>query len=133
MGDLKQTQGDIYGFRFRKWQVYKDTMEFRKEINKLLKTFPAEEKYALVDQTKRALNSIVLNIAEGANKNTDKDTRLYINRAQTSLDEVVACLDCALSDGYLGVDEHHYALERASNLAKQLKGFAVHLSKKVND
>lgn len=79
-----------YGFRFREWNIYKDARKFRIEINKLLKNYPKEEKYALVDQTKRALNSIILNIAESANKTTDKDMRLYLNRAHTSLDEVVA-------------------------------------------
>jgi len=55
-------EDDNYGFRFREWDIYQDARAFRVEINKLLKTYPKEEKYALVDQTKRALNSIVLNI-----------------------------------------------------------------------
>lgn len=77
---------DKYGFRFRDWDIYKEARTFRMEVNDLLKAFPKEEKYALVDQAKRALNSIVLNIAEGSNKTTDKDTRLYINRSLCSLD-----------------------------------------------
>lgn len=118
-----------YGFRFRDWDIYKDSRKFRIEINEILKTYPKEEKYSLVDQTKRALNSIVLNIAEGSNKNTDKDTRVYINRAQGSLDEVVACLDCALDDKYITNEQHDLILKQASSLAKRLKAFATHLSK----
>ncbi|MBI4120447.1 MAG: four helix bundle protein [Parcubacteria group bacterium] len=120
---------DNYGFRFREWDIYKDARSFRVEINKLLSTYPKEEKYVLVDQTKRALNSIVLNIAESANKNTDKDMRLYINRAHCSLDEVVACLDCALDDSYISKDRYHDAMQLASSLAKRLRGFTSHLSK----
>ena len=119
---------DNYGFRFREWDIYKDARLFRNEIDKFLKTYPAEEKYALVDQTKRALNSIILNIAEGANKKTDKDTRLYINRAHCSLDEVVACLDCALDDDYITKEQHEEALQKASSLAKRLRGFTNKLS-----
>ena len=126
---MKRNEGDLYGFRFRDWQVYKDAIEFRKHINKFLKTFPASERYALIDQTRRALNSIVLNIAEGSNKNTDKDTRVYINRAHGSVDEIVACLDCALSDNYLNIAQHTEGLKMASNLAKQLRGFSKFLSK----
>lgn len=118
-----------YGFRFREWDIYRDTRKFRIEINEILKTYPKEEKYSLVDQTKRALNSIVLNIAEGSNKNTDKDTRVYINRAQGSLDEVVACLDCALDDRYITNEQHEIALKQASSIAKRLKAFTIHLSK----
>lgn len=117
-----------FGFRFRDWDIYKDALKFRKDINSLLKTLPKEEKYLLVDQGKRALNSIILNIAESANKSSDKDTRLYINRAQCSLDEVVACLDCALQDDYISQNQHTEALEKASSLAKRLKAFTIHLS-----
>ena len=119
---------DKYGFRFRRWDIYKDARAFRSNINELLRTFPKEEKYALVDQTKRALNSIVLNIAESANKNTDKDMRVYINRAHCSLDEVVSCLDCALDDGYITNEQHQQALQKASSLAKRLRGFTRQLS-----
>ncbi len=120
---------DQYGFRFREWPVYKDVREFRKEINELLKTYPMAEKYSLVDQTKRALNSVLLNLAEGSNKNTDKDTRVYVNRSEGSLDEVVACLDCAFDERYLKTEQHHMLLLKAQSLAKQLKRFCGFLSK----
>jgi four helix bundle protein len=119
---------DKYGFRFREWDIYKDVREFRVEISKLLKIYPKEERYVLINQTKRALNSILLNIAEGANKTTNKDMRLYINRAHTSLDEIIACLDCALDDKYITLKQHQKILEKASSLAKRLRTFANKLS-----
>jgi len=119
---------DEYGSRFREWDIYKDARKFRIEISRLLKNYPSEEKYALVDQTKRALNSIVLNIAESANSNTDKDMRVYINRSHSSLDEVIACLDCAMDDGYIIETQYKEALQKASSLAKRLRAFTKHLS-----
>lgn len=119
---------DKYGFRFRDWDIYQDALVFRIFINSLMKQYPARELYTLVDQTRRALTSIVLNIAEGANRSTDKDTRLFINRAHASLDEVVACLDCALSDAYITGEKHDEALTKASSLAKRLRKFTSHLS-----
>jgi four helix bundle protein len=120
---------DKYGFKFREWDIYKDSRIFRIEINSLLKRYPKFEMYALVDQTKRALNSILLNLAEGSNKNTDKDTRVYVNRSHGSLDEVVACLDCGLDDGYVIQSEHARLLEKASSIAQRLKKFNSYLSK----
>ena len=120
---------DQYGFIFRDWQVYKDARQFRKDINLLVKLFPSDEKYALIDQTKRALISIILNIAESTNKNSDKDMRLYLNRSHCSLDEVVACLDCAFDDNYITSSQLDTALQKAENLAKQLTAFSVYLSK----
>lgn len=124
---MTMTGSDKFGFRFRDWDIYKDARLFRSEIKKLTRNFPVEERFALTDQTNRALNSIILNIAEAASKNTDKDTRLYINRAQCSLDEVVGCLDCALDDAYINATEQAEALEKASSLAKRLRGFSNHL------
>lgn len=119
---------DDYGFRFKNWNIYTDAQEFRNEINKILKKYPQEEKYALTDQTKRALNSIILNIAEGSNRNSDKDKKVFINRAHSSLDEVVACLDCALNDKYIEKPKYEELLTKASGLAKRLRKFTQHLS-----
>ncbi len=117
------------GFRFRDWQVYKDARTFRLSVNKQLSKFPRNELFALTDQTKRALNSILLNLAEGSNKNTDKDTRVYINRSQGSLDEVVSCMDCAMDDNYISEEIHQQVIKGAEGLAKQLKSFSTYLSK----
>lgn len=118
---------DKFGFKFRDWDIYKDSRVFRMNVNELLETFPKSERFALIDQTKRALNSIILNLAEGSNKNTDKDTRVYVNRAHGSLDEVVACLDCALDNGYVKETRHHELLARASSIAQRLKKFSSYL------
>jgi four helix bundle protein len=88
-------------FRFQSWQVYKDARAFRKELHIILRTFPADEKYNLVDQARRAMLSVILQIAEGSERKTEKDKNNFINRSLTSLFEVVACLDCALDDGYI--------------------------------
>jgi four helix bundle protein len=128
MGEIQNN----HGFKFRDWRVYQGARGFRKDMLLLVKGFPKEELYALVDQVRRALNSILLNLAEGSNKNTDKDTRVYINRSQGSLDEVVGCLDCALDDGYITAEQHESALVQAEILAKQLTNFSIYLSRSNN-
>jgi len=119
---------DKFGFKFRDWDIYKDSRQFRVDVIKLVKKFPSEERFALSDQTNRALNSIILNIAEGSSKNSDKDTRVYINRSQGSLNEVISCLDCALDSKYITTAELEEILEKASSLAKRLQGFNKYLS-----
>lgn len=121
-------ENDNSGFKFRDWDIYKDTRVFRVEIMQLTKNYPVEEKYSLTDQTHRVLNSIILNIAEGSRKNSDKDTRVYINRAQGSLSEVVACLDCALDSKYISKEDYEKNLQKATSLAKRLQGFNKYLS-----
>lgn len=116
-------------FRFQNWQMYQDAVELRREINQLLKQFPKEELYVLSDQTKRAILSVVLQIAEGSNRKTERDKNLFMNRSLTSLDEVVACLDCALDDEYISRKEYDQILQKVENVAKQLRGFSKYISK----
>jgi four helix bundle protein len=118
-----------YGFRFRSWNIYNDARKFKREIYSIVGRFPKDEKFGIIDQAKRASVSIVLNIAESANKNTDKDMRVYINRAHCSLDEVVACMDCAIDEKFIDVNTRNHVLGIASDLAKRLNGFTKYLSK----
>ncbi len=111
-------------FRFRDFKVYKDSIRFRMGIKELVKNyFPVEEKYQLVDQIIRAANSIVLNIAEGSDRGTDKDFALFLNRSHTSLCEVIACLDIALEEKYIGRGVHIEYLQEAEDLANQITAF----------
>lgn len=112
------------GFRFRKFKVYLDAIEFRMKIKRLTKKyFPLEEKYWLTDQIIRTANSIVLNIAEGTDRGTDKDCALFLNRSHTSLNEVVACLDIALKENYITKRTQEIYLNEAEELANQITAF----------
>lgn len=110
-------------FRFRKFPVYKEAIQFRKEIKDLAKNFPKEEIYILFSQIVRAADSIVLNIAEGADRGTDLDFARFLNNSLTSLNEVVGCLDLALIDKYITEKSHKEFLDKAEKLAGQLAAF----------
>src|SRR4030067_1005803 len=92
-------------FRFREWPVYQAAKVFRKKIRGLTRRFPESERYLLRDQMSRAADSICLNIAEGSNKLSDIELSRYLNNSETSLEEVVCCLDLILDDGYISEEE----------------------------
>lgn len=111
-------------FRFRQFAVYKDALSFQREVKALSrKCFPKEEQFCLTSQLWRALDSIILNIAEGSDRGTDKDFAHFLNNAHTSLNEVVACLDLALNNGYITEEIHSVYLMKAEKLANQLTAF----------
>lgn len=111
-------------FRFRDFPVYRDARRFRSDLKQLSKqSFPREEQHALTSQLWRALDSILLNIAEGSERYTDMDFSRFLNNALGSVNEVVACLDCALDSKYLEDSLHADYLAKAENLARQLKAF----------
>ena len=112
-------------FRFREFPIYKDAREFRKELKKLSREkFPKEEQFCLTSQLWRALDSILLNIAEGSDRYSDTDFSRYLNNALTSVNEVIACLDCALDDKYIYNEDCQLYFEKAENLIRQLKAFS---------
>jgi four helix bundle protein len=117
-------------FRFRKFPVYNDARQFRKDLKKLsIEKFPKEEQYNLTSQLWRALDSIILNIAEGSDRYSDTDFSRFLNNSLTSVNEVIACLDCALDDEYINEQEHDEYLSRAEALVRQLKAFSSKVRK----
>lgn len=114
-------------FLFQGWQVYKDARLLRQDLQATLKTFPSEEKFALIDQARRAMLSVILQTAEGSNRKTANDKALFINRALTSLDEVMACMDCALDDNYITQEKYQALFGKIENLAKQFRGLEKHI------
>ncbi len=117
-------------FRFRRFPVYQDSLKFRQELKSLTREkFPKEEQFSLTSQLWRALDSIILNIAEGSDRYSDIDFSRFLNNSLTSLNEVVACLDAALTDNYIDEEIHNEHMEKADNLYRQLKAFSSKVRK----
>ena len=66
---------------------------------------------------------MVLNFAEGADRETNKDFAHFLNNSHTSLNEVVACLDLSYDNNYIDEKERNYYLKKAESLANQLSAF----------
>ena len=117
-------------FRFRNFPVYKDTLIFISEVKLFTKSaFPKSEQFGLTSQLWRALDSIVLNIAEGTDKYSQTDFSRFLNQALGSLNEVVACFDVALLNRYITKNKHNEFLEKADKLYRQLKAFSSYVRK----
>ena len=93
-------------FKYEDLEIWQLALELIKIIYQLLKKFPADEKYDLVSQGKRAVVSIALNIAEGSGRHTDKDFSLFINRAITSLQEVDGVLKIGMKLNYITDEDY---------------------------
>ena len=111
-------------FRFREFPVYKDALIFRQELKLLTQNqFPKEEQFCLISQLWRALDSVILNIAEGSDRYSDIDFSRFLNNSLTSLNEVIACLDCTLNSSYISEAQHRSYLQKGEALYRQLKAF----------
>lgn len=113
-------------FRFLKFKVYQDAKVFYRYIVKITKRYPREF-WELGDQKRRSALSVILNIAEGAGKNSDKEFNRYLNNALGSINECAAGIDVAYDAESISLEERNNLLEEAKHIADQLGGFSKKL------
>ena len=92
-------------FGYRKLIAYQKGKEVVKRTYQLLKNFPAEERYAMCDQLRRASVSISSNIAEGINRFSVKDKAHFVEMAYGSLMEVSSQFEIAEELGYISSED----------------------------
>lgn len=107
-------------FRHNKLIVYKDALEFTRKIRLFSRDLPKLEDFCLKSQIIRAADSVVLNIAEGSDRYTNKDFCRFLNQAIASLSETVACLDICLASKYTAKKEYEELIKEAEVLYKKL-------------
>ena len=111
---------DIFGYR--KLMAYQKSKEVVKHTYKLLKKFPAEERYAMSDQLRRASVSITSNIAEGINRYSVKDKSHFIEMSYGSLMEVSSQFEIAEELGYITAEERLSMDQLIEEVARLLSG-----------
>ena len=92
-------------FGYRKLIAYQKGKEMVKRTYQLLKKFPADERYAMCDQLRRASVSISSNIAEGINRFSVKDKAHFVEMAYGSLMEVSSQFEIAEELGYISSED----------------------------
>ena len=109
-------------FGYRKLIAYQKAKEVVKRTYKMLKKFPAEERYAMCDQLRRASISITSNIAEGVNRFSLKDKAHFIEIAYGSLMEVSSQFELAEDLGYITTADRQNMDELIEEDARLLSG-----------
>ena len=109
-------------FRYRKYQVYQEALEFHSLIVRITRTFPLDFDY-LKKQVRRSSLSVMLNIAEGSGKNSDKDFRRYIGISLGSANETMSACEVGLKEKIINQQDFETIELRAMNIINQLGGF----------
>ncbi|MBI3814172.1 MAG: four helix bundle protein [Nitrospinae bacterium] len=119
-------------FRFLEWQVYKDCRELFSLILKLVRKLPKEYRFELGSQLIRSAFSVILNIAEGSGKNSDKELNRYLDISLGSLHETLAAVDVLKNNKFVTEQEFNEIFVRIDNIADQLGGFKKKLKSTNN-
>ena len=111
-------------FRFRKFPIYQKIREFIKDIYSLANKLPKTEKFGIISQLTRAAISILLNLAEGSMRRSDKELNRFLLISLGSVGEVASILDICFDLDYISSSTHEEYMIKCESLAKQLYGFA---------
>lgn len=87
---------------FTEMPVWQNAIHMLTEIYRLTKLFPAEEKYGLISDMRRAANSVAHNIAEGSGRFGSKDKTRFYKMSRGSAFELIS--QCHASTQLLYID-----------------------------
>src|SRR5512132_4187660 len=107
---------------YRDLDVWQFAMNIVIEIYRVTRAFPAEEKFGLIAQLRRAAVAIPSNIAEGRNRLGSAEFRRFVSIARGSVAEGDTQLAVAVALGFVGADEIESLSLRPDELSKMLFG-----------
>ena len=87
-----------------KLNVFQFSQELVIECYKITRQFPADEKFALVQQIRRAALSVHLNIAEGCSRKSKIERIRYFEIARGSVIEIDTAIEIACKLSYVTSD-----------------------------
>lgn len=100
-----------------------------KSVYSLTTSFPADEKFGLTNQIRRAAVSVPSNIAEGCARLTDREFLHFLGIARGSLSELETQLIIARELGFLSAEA--FPSEHLDKTFSLLGGLINHVRKKV--
>ncbi|MBW2038506.1 MAG: four helix bundle protein [Deltaproteobacteria bacterium] len=116
-------------FRFKNFRAYQEAKDYCKFCRDVIERYVEKKGKGLTNQLERALNSIVLNIAEGSADNSDAEFARFLSISIRSAYESVAGFDLATLYRYIDEDLNQEIEDKAHNLVKQLSLFRNKLKK----
>ena len=115
---------------FEELEVYKAAREFRKEINRLIRKLPKEEKYNLAGQMRRAALSLTNNIAEGYGRFFFQENIQFCRISRGSLMELIDDLNTCMDEEYFPIDYLNKLKKEGYRVNKILNGYIAYLKKR---
>jgi len=101
---------------YRDLEVWRKSHELVLLIYRATQQFPADERFGLTQQVRRAAVSVPANIAEGFGRRTKPDKRRFLHIAQGSLEETRYYCELGRDLGYLKSHRLDEAVEEVSRM-----------------
>jgi four helix bundle protein len=109
-------------FTFEKLDVWQKAIDFADLVYNNTRHFPADERFGLTNQMRRAAVSISSNIAEGTSRMSQTDFARFIEIATGSVFEVVSQAFIGRRQGFLGEEGFRALCSAADEIGRMLSG-----------
>ena len=113
--------------RFEDIEAWKKARKLVSDLYEVTNSGKFSRDYALRDQIRRAATSIMLNIAEGFARRTDKEFSQFLFVAHGSLAEVQSVLYIAVDQKYIDEPLFKELYERSAEISRMLSGLIKYL------
>ena len=117
---------------FEQIQVGRKAHALTLAVHEATKGFPADERFGLTSQMRRASSSIGSNIAEGCGRESDADFARFLQMAAGSASELEYQLLLAKDLGYLPADRHAELRAACKEVRRMLYAFIEYLRRGGN-
>ena len=108
-----------------KLDVFSITKQFLLACYKETKSFPADEKFGMISQIRRAAVSVHLNVAEGCSRKSAAERKRFYEIARGSVIEIDTAMDVAVDLNYISkekLDDFGKLLIRAFQIISKMIG-----------
>ena len=106
-------------FNHQKLKCYEYALDTARKVPTLIRRWPRGYAY-LEDQLKRASSSVVLNIAEGNYRYSQKERARFFSIARASAGEVSSILDIAHAYNLINEEDYHTIQNLLLSIVKML-------------
>ena len=107
---------------FERLDVWKKAIDFADLVYDHTRSFPADERFGLTNQMRRAAVSISSNIAEGTSRMSETDFARFIEIATGWVFKVVSQSFIARRQGFLAEESFHALYSAADEIGRVLSG-----------
>lgn len=108
--------------------VFKKAHRITIELYEITKTFPQDERFALVSQIRRAAYSIPSNLMEGGHRLNKKEYRQFAGISKGSVGELKYLLLLSKDIGYISENKYLNLYESVEEISKMLGGLIKSLT-----
>jgi four helix bundle protein len=109
-------------FNFEKLEIWQKAVAFADLVYEMTRNFPADERFGLMNQMRRAAISVSSNIAEGAARNSKADYARFLEIASGLLFEVVSQSFAGRRRGFLSEADFKKIYVAAEEQGRMLSG-----------